>query len=138
MIRLILLCFIIFIFHSCRSNFNEEYNCGTYYYDKSIDKKIYLLVPEMPEFKGGDNFFLLFFINNYSPPPNEFQYSFYFEIVIGEEGEVLSVKIPNKNTISHSEKLAIETIKKMPRWKPGKCNNKTVSVKIYKNVKLSL
>jgi len=143
MVRIVIYTLSLLIVISCNNNSklkdenrNKKSNeCNSYYYDEELKENIYLFTPQMPFFKGGNSAFLNYFTSNYEPVGTE-KHSFSFEIVIGRNGEVLSVKIANKESLNEAEDSAIKVIKDMPDWVPGSCRNERVSIKVVKSIRI--
>ena len=87
----------------------------------------------MPEYPGGREGILKYFSLNYKyPNQNDFQGSIDMEFVIDIDGNVTGARIKNKDKaeITLAEQKALEVLRNMPRWKPGRCNNIKVPVRM--------
>lgn len=95
------------------------------------DKKVYAYVDEMPEYPGGPAAAVNFFTSRYRiHTDEELQLSFRFSLLISPKGKVVEVSINGKSEeeYSRAEIRAIEVLRKMPRWRPGKCAGERVWV----------
>lgn len=96
--------------------------------DSSI---IYNQVDEMAEFPGGRSALLKFISKNYRMPEivEELGISFkiYLKFAILEDGSITEMKVERGMAdCPECDEEAIRLLKKMPKWKPGKLNGKTV------------
>lgn len=107
-------------------------------YDPKLKKDVYSFVDERPEFPRGQDSMMMFIMKNRSFAANRSsQSSVRFEFVIDVDGTILDEKIGNKepNDYTLVDKDFIRIIGLMPKWRPGKCKNRTVPfrefIKIY-------
>ncbi|MDJ1484940.1 energy transducer TonB [Cytophagaceae bacterium YF14B1] len=103
------------------------------YIDNITKRKIYTFVDTMPEYPGGQSELSHFFTMNFTyPNVKQFQGSIFMEFVIDTDGCVFNERIVKKDmknlTLVDQEGLRI--LRKMPNWKPGKCNGKAVPVRM--------
>jgi len=132
--KLFYIIFFLVIVNSCFSQ-NEISNTDIkqceYYYDSTLDMDIYRTLDKWPEFPGGESEMFKFIAKNWNIPrdENRIQTSYVFEFIITQEGEIINIIIDNKkpNVYTSAEKNLAELLKKMPIWKPGKCNGKNVN-----------
>jgi hypothetical protein len=108
-------------------------------YDTLTNQIVYTIVDEMPEYSGGTKEVLKFFADNFKYPKQEvFQGSFQLEFIVDSGGNVIGQRIMNKSTseLTEADKEALRILSIMPKWKPGKCEDKTVPVRVYLPIKL--
>ena len=95
------------------------------------EKDIFVVVEEMPEFPGGERA-LLEHLSKIEYPDFEreanIQGTVYVSFIVEKDGSINDV-IVLKSVSPNLDKLALERIKSMPRWKPGKQRGKAVRVK---------
>lgn len=100
-------------------------------------------VPEMPEFPGGAPA-LAAYLNDrvkYSPREQELgtEGTIFIGFTVSAAGNVYDVAI--ERSIIHGDRLAqkaVEAVRAMPQWKPGKRGKKTVPVRIVIPLKFEL
>jgi TonB family protein len=94
--------------------------------------KIYDKVDVMPEFKGGTEALMKYLGNNVKYPKeakeNKIEGKVYVAFVIDNNGNIKDVSLA-KSANKHLDKEALRVVKIMPKWSPGKKDNKNVSVK---------
>ncbi|MGB4847763.1 MAG: hypothetical protein WBP41_07565 [Saprospiraceae bacterium] len=100
-------------------------------YDSIFKRKVYLYVPEMPVFPGGteEMYKYLYKTLTYKTTPDSFQTLVIITFIVETDGRILDAYSPRpkyKNGLSSLEKQVIHILRNMPKWKPGKCNNKNV------------
>jgi len=129
---ILILCFLSL---NLKKNKNLEtfFPCQSYY-DQSLKRNVFTSVDEMPLCPGGMRKLSSFFDKvkyegsfNNSSWQNKVDLTF----IIDEKGCVIHAGIDKKDAEEYS-KLDLEYIraaKKMPKWKPAKCNGKVVSFK---------
>jgi TonB family protein len=110
--------------------------------DKNIEKdSVYLFADEMPMFPGGNAEMLKFISANlkYPKPYTESNLSgtVFVQLIVNKEGKITEPKII-KSLNPDMDAEVIRVIKKMPGWKPGKYQGKTVSVRYNLPVKIGL
>jgi Gram-negative bacterial TonB protein C-terminal len=106
----------------------------------SISKmECYWVVDSMPEYPGGQNEMLRFFITNFNYP-NEIDAccKVTVEFIIDSIGEMVQLRI-FRGLQADFDNETLRVMRLMPKWRPGKCNGKPVSVKfhIFWNVELN-
>ena len=86
----------------------------------------------MPEFKGGTEALMKYLGNNVKYPKeakeNKIEGKVYVAFVIDNNGNIKDVSL-TKSANKHLDKEALRVVKIMPKWSPGKKDNKNVSVK---------
>lgn len=102
---------------------------------------VYDIVEEMPEFPGGKNAMLQYIRNNLEYPRKakrrDIEGKVYVSFVIDKSGNVTDVKVV-KGDEPELYEAAIEVVKSMPRWTPGKQRGVPVKVKYILPIKFEL
>jgi len=103
--------------------------------------KIFTVVEEMPQFPGGGEAALLKYLQtNIKYPPmareNGIEGTVYVTFVVDKDGKVKEPKLLRGVTGLDDE--ALRVISKMPDWKPGKQNGRTVAVQYNLPVRFTL
>lgn len=110
------------------------------YYDSTINAYVYTELDEPPQFHGGSSEIIRFLAKNFKyPEQEELQASFVVEIILDKDGSIKSQKIKSKDSselLTEAEISLLNTVRKMPRWKPGKCKGKNVISRVYLPVKI--
>lgn len=95
------------------------------------EPEIYRVVEVMPEFPGGDRALIRYIQNNLNYPPearrNQIQGRVDVEFVVQADGSVTNVRVV-RGPAGILEAEAERVVKSMPKWKPGRQNNKAVPV----------
>ncbi|WP_205501878.1 energy transducer TonB [Rufibacter psychrotolerans] len=100
--------------------------------EQSSKAKIYIAVDEMPEFPGGVDSLFHYIKENFGPP--RYQYTedslatLYLTFTVDYFGFVQDVELLSRVHPLVDEN-AVNLIKGMPQWKPGRHDGKTVNVK---------
>lgn len=100
---------------------------------KSHDDTVYSQFNRRPQFPGGDDAMRKFTQQNIIYPAKKIEIGvsgrIYVNFTIGEEGDINDIKVLRGIT-GHPEfdTVAIDLVKKMPKWAPGKQNGKPVKV----------
>ena len=96
-----------------------------------FSEDIFLVVEEMPEFPGGDLEMRKFIAMNVHYPEEakeeKISGKVFVQFVVNEEGNVENVGIA-KSADPLLDKAAIDAVKSMPQWKPGKQRGQNVKV----------
>lgn len=96
-----------------------------------FSEDIFLVVEEMPEFPGGDLEMRKFIAMNVQYPEEakeeKISGKVFVQFVVNEEGNVENVGIA-KSADPLLDKAAIDAVKSMPQWKPGKQRGQNVKV----------
>ena len=132
--NLFILFTIIFGLYSWTFNYtSNEVAMKNKLYPSQEDEFVYDFVDDMPQFPGGQTGLNKYIIDNLNYPKRVQKAGIsgrvYTECIIEKNGEVTNEKV----YLGISRKLegqALNLIKKMPNWIPGKNNNKTVRVKL--------
>ena len=102
---------------------------------KQSDKKIYKVVEEMPQFKGGDAKLMEFLMMNMKYPESAIkakqQGRAVVGFVVGKDGTVSDVYIEKSTGYDVLDNEAMRVVKSMPAWEPGKQKGKPVDVKYF-------
>lgn len=95
-------------------------------------EEIYVYVPKMPEFKGGQKKFISYLSNNLEYPAeaekNQIEGKVYVEFYVDKDGSIKDIKIL-KSLGYGCDEAAIRVIKNSPKWNPGMKDGKPVAVK---------
>ena len=129
---ILVLCFLSFDVKTDK-NVETFFPCQSYY-DQSLKRNVFTSVDEMPLCSGGMRKLSSFFYEvrleeNYNH--SSWQHKVDLTFIIDEKGCIINAGIDKKKTEEYS-KLDLEYIraaKKMPKWKPAKCNGKVVPFK---------
>lgn len=109
--------------------------------DKNNSQQIFTVVEEMPTFNGGERklFDYLSKTVKYPEQAKELgvQGTVYVAFVINENGEVIEPRVV-RGVTSELDLAALDAIKKMPNWIPGKQRGQNVSVQFTLPVKFNL
>lgn len=98
---------------------------------QSATEKVYETVEEMPEYPGGLDS-LLSYLGSAEYPKmaqeNDIQGLTYIEFIVDENGNVTNVKVLRSSKHKVLDDAAIQVVKDMPKWKPGKEKGEYVKV----------
>lgn len=90
-------------------------------------------VAEKPVFIGGEDGLFKFIIDNIKYPDlareNKIQGTVYIEFVVEQDGSITNIKVKNGIGAGCDEE-AERVVKLMPKWTPGKQNNRGVRVRV--------
>lgn len=108
---------------------------------KAAKEKVYDVVEEMPEYPGGMSEMIKFLGANIKYPAESAkrkeQGTVIVQFVVEKDGSTTDYEIMRHAT-PELDNAAIEVIKKMPKWKPGKTDGKPVRVKFVMPVTFRL
>jgi protein TonB len=94
---------------------------------------IYKEVDIDPDFIGGDSALNKYLFKKYKVPADakrdKIEGNLFVKFVVRKNGTITEVEIL-RGLCTTCDVEAIRVVKKMPRWKPGKLNNKNVSTRI--------
>jgi protein TonB len=93
------------------------------------NKEYYRLVDTMPEYPGGKLEMVKFFMSNFNYLEPEATGRIIIEFTVNKEGKLEDFKIL-RSLIDLLDNEAIRVMKLMPNWKPGKCGDEKVDVKL--------
>ena len=101
----------------------------------------FVIVEDMPEFKGGDKALLKYIAEHVVYPEmakeNDIQGTVYVGFVVNEKGKVTNVSVL-RGVDPLLDKEAIKVIQGLPDWKPGKQSGKNVKVRMQVPIKFQL
>lgn len=100
-------------------------------YDVDLENTVFFIVEEMPEFPGGEEGLLKFVTENTRYPEvakeKKIQGKVFVQFVINRDGNVEDVKLA-KGVDPLLDEAAMNIVKSMPQWKPGKQRGQYVKV----------
>ena len=100
-------------------------------YDVDLENTVFFIVEEMPEFPGGEEGLRKFIADNIKYPEEaeqkNIQGKVYVQFVINREGNVEDVKLA-KGVDPLLDEAAMNIVKSMPQWNPGKQRGQYVKV----------
>lgn len=100
-------------------------------YDVDLENTVFFIVEEMPEFPGGEEELLKFVTENTKYPEvakeKKIQGKVFVQFVINRDGNVEDVKLA-KGVDPLLDEAAMNIVKSMPQWKPGKQRGQYVKV----------
>ena len=99
------------------------------YIDSLTNNEYYRLVDTMPEYEGGQIEMVNFFMSNFNYLEPEATGKIIIEFTVNKEGKMEDFKIL-RSLIDVLDNEAIRVMKLMPNWKPGKCGDESVNVKL--------
>jgi protein TonB len=112
----------------------ENESCSKKYNSK-LKRNIYLFVDEMPEFPGGLRGMSRHALKNvgFINDNRDIQGRIRFEMIIDVDGAILDEKIIDKEPDEYTltDKQVLKNVRSMPKWKPGKCKNRKVPVRVF-------
>ena len=99
------------------------------------DTKVFVVVEEMPKFKGGESAMKEFLMMNMKYPQTAVKAKQQGRAIVGfivrKDGTVSDVQITKSAGHAVLDKEAMRVVKSMPAWEPGKQKGKPVNVKYY-------
>ena len=110
-------------------------------YDKITRKNVYIVVEEMPQYKGGEGVFLKELANNvqyvYSENDN-LQTRVQVQFVIDKKGQLIGARIYGKESdaLSELEKAVLKALCQTKDWQAGRQNGKPVNVLLTKAINI--
>ena len=108
---------------------------------ESTDEHVYEIVEEQAEFPGGTGAYLKWISDNVEYPTSAsekgIQGRVYVAFIVQSDGSLTDFKIA-RGVHPDLDNAAIQAAKKMPKWKPGKQDGKSVSVKAIVPVNFKL
>ena len=124
--------------YSCKSlEHKQEYT----QFDEITRKNVYIVVEEMPQYKGGEGVFLKELANNvqyvYSENDN-LQTRVQVQFVIDKKGQLIGARIYGKESdaLSELEKAVLKTLCQTKDWQAGRQNGKPVNVLLTKAINI--
>jgi len=97
--------------------------------DSLTNKEYYRSADTMPEYPGGKMEMVKFFMSNFNYLEPEATGKIIIEFTVNKEGRLENFKIL-RSLIEILDNEAIRVMKSMPNWKPGKCGDEKVDVKL--------
>ncbi len=98
----------------------------------TTEEPVFIVVEEAPEFPGGEEAMMRYLVENIKLEELEQMESIpqtlYLSFVIDTDGSVTNVKVLRSSLNQSLDNSAMNAVKNMPRWKPGKQNGKEVKV----------
>lgn len=104
------------------------------------EEEIFQIVEEMPEFPGGQEGLLKYLAGITYPPiarENDIEGTVYIKFVIDKSGQVTNVEVA-RGADKILNEAALNHVKKMPAWKPGKQRGKAVKVQYVVPIRFRL
>lgn len=105
------------------------------------ETKVFDVVEQMPQFKGGDQALMEYLNKNLRYPPiaeeNGIKGRVVCQFVVERDGSITDVKVV-RSVDPSLDKEAVRVIKAMPKWTPGKQNGSAVRVKFTLPVTFTL
>jgi len=96
-----------------------------------VESKVFQVVEQMPEFPGGEEALMKFIQNNINYPDMERENDIQGRVVVGfvvnEDGSLSDIAV-KKGVSSGIDKEAVRVVRKLPNFKPGKQQGKSVRV----------
>lgn len=112
----------------------------TRYSKNFLNETIFTIVEEMPVYPGGREEMNKFISKQFNATQKEIKKygtgTFYIKFIIDANGNAIIPEI-NKSICKEYDEKALEMFKKMPRWSPGKQNDKAVKVYLMLPVRVS-
>ncbi len=105
-------------------------------------EEIFTFVEQPPTFPGGDDALNKFLNNNIRYPhlatENGISGTVFVSFVVDSEGKIKDVKTVGAPKGGGLEEEAVRVVKKMPNWKPGRQNGRSVSVQFNLPIRFTL
>ena len=107
------------------------------------EKDFFVIVEEMPEYKGGEKALLKFLKKKTKYPAmareNGIEATIYVQFIVQEDGSLADFTIPKKSPHTRLlEDEALRVMQKMPKWNAGKQRGKAVKVQFTLPFKFNL
>lgn len=109
--------------------------------EEIVEEEIFRVVEDMPVFPGGDAGLMKYLASIPYPPiarENDIEGTVYINFVVGKDGKVSDVGIARSSGDKLLDEAAVNHIKKMPAWSPGKQRGKPVKVQYTVPIKFKL
>jgi protein TonB len=112
------------------------------YYSKELKKYVYTKVEIEPEFPGGAAGYQRFLNRNLRYPQEQaeatvFQSQVKMKFTVDTDGKIKNLTVNDKDStynITPLEKEFFRVFTLMPKWVPGKCNQKTVATELNRSM----
>ena len=110
--------------------------------EETPENYVFTFVDERPEFPGGGYAALYKWLHEHLEYPeiareNNIQGRVYCQFTVNRDGSISDIKVI-KGVTPILDREAIRTLQKMPKWKPGKRNGKTVRTQFQVSVAFKL
>ena len=141
----------LLFFALCRMSGSQapavSYGAGCqYYYNESLKEKVYTTVEIEPEFPGGAAAYQRL-LNKNLRIPEDTAYDITslsipkMKFIVETDGHIVAPRIQGKSDTLYFnplEKAAMQLMKKMPKWIPGRCNGKVVVTEVVRPLAICL
>lgn len=113
------------------------YGCCEPEYDSLFQEKVYYYVDQPPVFQGGEDALNMFLAKQLRYPKLEendrIQGKIVMAFIVNKDGSIRDARISGKPASEWSklDKEGLRVVNMMPKWKPGRCQGKAVSVAFY-------
>ena len=109
--------------HSFNESIGSE-NCVASF-DKEQGILIYHQVDQVAQYKGKPTEFLSYLYTTIDYPEGSDQYRLALELYLDNEGNIMDARVVDKDEDDYTklEINTISTLKQMPKWNPGRCEN---------------
>jgi TonB family protein len=108
---------------------------------KPEGSRVYSVVEETPEYPGGDEARMEYFKNNVKYPEEArkqgIEGTVYITFVVEPDGSITNEQVL-RGIGGGLDEIALEVVKNMPKWKPGKVKGEPVPVQFNMPIKFSL
>lgn len=108
---------------------------------KQEGSRVFTVVEETPEFPGGDDARVVYLNNNIIYPEQArkqgIQGTVYITFVVEPDGSITGAKVL-RGVGGGLDEVALEVVKNMPKWKPGKVKGEDVPVQFNMPIKFKL
>ena len=110
--------------------------------EETPENYVFTFVDERPEFPGGGYVALYKWLHEHLEYPeiareNNIQGRVYCQFTVNRDGSITDIKVI-KGVTPILDREAVRTLQKMPKWKPGKRNGKTVRTQFQVSVAFKL
>ena len=110
--------------------------------EETPENYVFTFVDERPEFPGGGYAALYKWLHEHLEYPeiareNNIQGRVYCQFTVNRDGSISDIKVI-KGVTPILDREAVRTLQKMPKWKPGKRNGKTVRTQFQVSVAFKL
>jgi periplasmic protein TonB len=109
---------------NCYSAFSQNNN--------ATEENLYTIVPEMPEFPGGETALKDYLSSKVIYPKGKkmIPTRIYVQFIVEKDGSVSNVIVLRGSDIPSVDSSAVDAFKNMPLWKPGQQNGQKLRVKL--------
>lgn len=110
--------------------------------DSLYTEEVYQIVDEDPTYVGGWSEFMKFvhehMVYDAIEPIDPLQTKIFVQFIIASDGTPHSFKVVNKSITEESKMNLIEQLQHMPKWNPGKLENKPVATLVTMPIQIHL